>query len=47
MHGNEIVSGLPEGTYGLNVFDYFDIPPEYRSDAPREYRDMRLQVTRQ
>lgn len=46
VHGNGILSGLPEGTYGLNVFDIVDVSANKR-DARREYRDMRLRITRQ
>ncbi len=47
VHGNEILSGLPEGVYGINVFDILDVPTDFRENARREYRDMRLRVTRQ
>lgn len=47
VHGNGILSGLFEGVYGLNVLDYLEVPLDYRRDARREYRDMRLRVTRQ
>jgi hypothetical protein len=47
VHANEILSGLPEGHYGLNVCDYLDAPFDLTRNEQREYRNMRLRVTRQ
>jgi hypothetical protein len=38
---------LPEGLYGPNVYDYLGAPYHPTSNEHREYRNMRLRVTRQ
>jgi hypothetical protein len=47
VRDNGTLSGLPVGEYGINVCDYLDAPFDLTSNERREYRNMRLRVTRQ
>lgn len=46
VSGSSTLLGLPEGVYGLHVFDYVRMVGS-RDNGLREYRNMRLRVTRQ
>jgi hypothetical protein len=45
VSGRSTVVGLPEGVYGLKVVDYTEMYG-YRGNPRREYRNMRLTVTK-